>query len=225
MKRSHLLVKALLVTVSLSAYSAIPAQAGAFEGQIRLEERKPASKPVNLYGKYAEPKPGPEPKSIPFPAVVILYPEGPLAPAKRGTAPVMDQKDMTFQPHVLPIQKGTEVKFTNSDKVFHNVFSLSSTKKFDLGRYPKGDYETVVFDKTGLVNVFCDIHAEMRAFILVVDTPYFVITDEEGKFFLDDLPPGNYGVSVWHEGITNPESVRTISIKKGGTTVLFSGLP
>jgi plastocyanin len=90
---------------------------------------------------------------------------------------VMDQKNLAFIPHVLPIPVGSTVLFPNNDKVDHNVFSMSRTKKFNLGSYKPGESQTVVFDKPGIVEVRCDVHAEMAAYILVMKNPYFAVTD------------------------------------------------
>ena len=93
----------------------------------------------------------------------------------------MDQRDQTFVPHVLAITVGTTVEFPNSDLTFHNVFSLSKTKSFDLGRYSRGKSKSVRFDRPGVVQVFCDIHSHMSAFILVFAHRYFAVTDRAGR--------------------------------------------
>jgi phosphatidate phosphatase APP1 len=85
------------------------------------------------------------------------------------------------------------------DLVFHNVFSYSKTKKFDLGRYGKGESKQVMFNKPGLVKVFCEIHKTMRAYVLVLETPYFTTTDDKGYFIIEDVPDGRYTLHVWQE--------------------------
>jgi plastocyanin len=126
---------------------------------------------------------------------------------------VMDQRNLEFVPHVLPILVGATVDFPNNDKVNHNVFSMSRTKKFNLGSYPAGESKSVVFDKPGIVELRCDVHAEMAAYILVMKNPYFAVTDKQGHFeipdsntleqtglsSLKDLAPGKYFVKTWHE--------------------------
>ena len=102
----------------------------------------------------------------------------------------MDQRDQTFVPHVLAITVGTIVDFPNSDLTFHNVFSLSKTKSFDLGRYSRGQSKSVRFDRPGVVQVFCDIHSHMSAYILVFAHRYFAVTDEAGRFTIAGVPPG-----------------------------------
>jgi plastocyanin len=135
---------------------------------------------------------------------------------------VMDQRNLEFVPHILPVLVGAAVEFPNNDKVEHNVFSLSRTKQFNLGSYKAGESKTVVFDKPGIVELRCDVHAEMAAYILVLKNPYFALTDEKGRFEIPDssdlnrigligtenLPPGKYFVKTWHEKLkTQSEAV------------------
>jgi plastocyanin len=114
---------------------------------------------------------------------------------------VMDQRGETFVPHVLAISAGTTVDFPNSDRIYHNVFSLSKTMRFDLGRYPTGRAKSVKFDRPGIVRVFCDIHSHMNAFVLVFGHPFFAITDLNGRYAIPDVPPGSYRVVAWNEGV------------------------
>ncbi len=112
---------------------------------------------------------------------------------------VLDQVNLTFVPHVLPVVLGTTVLFPNSDEVRHNVFSVSPAKLFNLGIYPRGASRRVIFDKPGEVALLCNIHAEMSAYVLVLETPYFTVTTKDGSYSLKKLPPGSYTVTVWHE--------------------------
>jgi plastocyanin len=112
----------------------------------------------------------------------------------------LDQRNETFVPHVLAVMVGTIVDFPNSDLIYHNVFSLSRTKRFDLGRYAAGKSKSVRMDRTGVVRVFCDIHSHMNAFILVFNHPFFDVTDVEGRFELPSLPAGTYTLVGWYEG-------------------------
>ena len=132
---------------------------------------------------------------------VVLYLEGRFAdsydPPEKN--PVILQADETFVPHVLPVIRGTTVTFPNGDPFFHNVFSLSSAKSFDLGRYPKDHVRSIRFDRPGIVKVFCHIHSHMSAVVLVFDHPYFTEADAEGRFRMDNIPPGTYELVAWHE--------------------------
>ncbi len=113
---------------------------------------------------------------------------------------MLDQRKETFVPYVLPIVKGTTVEFPNHDPFYHNVFSLSKTERFDLGRYPQGHSKTLRFDRPGVVRVFCEIHSHMSAFILVFSHRYFAATDADGRYRIQSVPPGDYQVLVWTDG-------------------------
>jgi hypothetical protein len=112
----------------------------------------------------------------------------------------LDQRDESFVPHVLAVTVGTTVGFPNSDRVYHNVFSLSKAKRFDLGRYPRGASRSVRFDQPGVVRVFCEIHSHMSAFVLVFAHRFFATTDASGRYGIDGVPPGRYTLAVWNEG-------------------------
>jgi len=121
------------------------------------------------------------------------------------------QKGAAFSPHVLPIAAGTTVEWPNYDDIYHNVFSMSDSKQFDLGLY-KGNPEDkrVTFDKPGRVDVFCSIHSNMHCIILVVDNPYFAVTDENGHFSITNVPPGTYKLKAWHERLPADEHEITV---------------
>jgi plastocyanin len=137
---------------------------------------------------YAEP--GDDSTRAALPAAIAAAPKAPEA--------TVTQKDLRFIPSMLPILVGTTVSFPNEDDVYHNVFSYSPAKSFDLGRYGKGETAAkVTFDKTGVVKVFCEIHEHMRCTILVLDTPFFTTTDPAGHYQLPGLPPGNYTLTAW----------------------------
>jgi plastocyanin len=115
-------------------------------------------------------------------------------------APVtLDQVNLTFVPHVVPVLVGTKVAFPNSDDIRHNVFSPTPSSRFNLGTYPKSVTKYYVFDKPGPVTLLCNVHAEMSAYVIVTETPYFAVSDKAGKFTLKDVPPGKYVLKVWHE--------------------------
>jgi plastocyanin len=124
-----------------------------------------------------------------------------FAPPKESV--VMDQKKMTFIPHVLPVLKGTTVEFLNSDSVGHNVYwpSISGNKKLahNLGTWPQGVKKSFVFDELGVAPLLCNVHSEMAAYIVVVPTPYFAVTNAQGEYIIKDVPPGKYTLKVWSE--------------------------
>ena len=113
---------------------------------------------------------------------------------------VLDQKNRTFVPHILPIQTGTAVTFPNSDNVRHQVYSFSAAKRFQLPLYAGTPAAPVVFDKPGVVTLGCNIHDQMSAYLVVVDTPYFALTTS-GRAELPGLPEGKYDVRVWYAGM------------------------
>jgi plastocyanin len=127
---------------------------------------------------------------------------------------VMDQRGERFVPHVLAITTGTIVDFPNSDRIYHNVFSLSKTRQFDLGRYAVGHSKPVRFDRAGVVRVFCDIHSHMNAFILVFSHPFYSLTDNDGRYRIDNVPPGSYNVIAWNEGVSS--EARPVIVPDGG---------
>jgi plastocyanin len=113
----------------------------------------------------------------------------------------LDQRNLAFTPHVLVIRVGTSVEFPNNDHVFHNVFSFKDGKKFDLGMYPAAvKAKPVVFDKPGLSRIFCNIHPNMAAYVMAVDTPYYATSNERGIFALANVPPGTYTYHAWRPG-------------------------
>ena len=109
------------------------------------------------------------------------------------------QKDKTFDPHVLAVPVGSMVAFPNFDPFFHNVFSMFDGRRFDLGLYEAGASRTASFPKAGVCYIFCNIHPEMTAIIVVVDTPHVIVSNASGKFLIPNVPPGRYRVTVWHE--------------------------
>jgi hypothetical protein len=127
----------------------------------------------------------------------------------------MTQRNKMFEPSVLAVTIGSTVSFPNMDPFFHNVFSYSKAKKFDLGRYERGKTKYITFEQPGIIPVFCEIHYSMRAYIHVVETPFFAVSDKNGAFTLKDIPSGSYALQVWQEGHTPIEA--TISIRSDST--------
>jgi plastocyanin len=153
------------------------------------------------------------------PSVVYLEtaPQGAFeAPQPRAHA-VLDQRNETFVPYVLAVTVGTTVDFPNSDRTYHNVFSLSKAKSFDLGRYPRGESRSVRFDQPGMVRVFCEIHSHMSAFVLVFAHRYFATTDAEGRYRIDEVPPGTYTLAAWNDG--EVRATRSVRVPENGGVV------
>jgi plastocyanin len=129
--------------------------------------------------------------------------------------PVIDQKGLLFQPHIVAVQVGTTVQFLNSDSVAHNVFwtSVSGNKKLghNLGTWPKGEKRPFKFDNPGAVALLCNVHPEMSGYVVVSPTPYFVVTDKSGDYKIDNVPDGSYTVVAWHEGAKNSSKPVTVS--------------
>src|SRR5499427_9120810 len=151
------------------------------------------------------------------PPLAVVYLDGNFPqPASLPTKEVA-QKDLTFVPALLPIEVGTKVQFPNLDDQYHNIFSYSPAKRFDLGRYRPEErpIPSVMFDKPGLVTLRCDIHEHMRGLILVLNTPYFVMSDTAGRFRLDKLPSGRYMLKAWIDSRTTRE--KPVELKDGQT--------
>jgi plastocyanin len=132
-------------------------------------------------------------------AVVWLEaPNLPKMPQKEKV--VLDQRNLAFNPHVLAVRVGTVVDFPNSDRVFHNVFSFRDGKRFDLGLYPVGSLRHVQFDHAGLSRIFCNIHPNMAAYVMAVDSPYFAVSDTAGAFTIPSVAEGRYTYHAWRAG-------------------------
>lgn len=132
----------------------------------------------------------------------------------------MDQRNETFVPHVLAVMAGTTVEFLNSDRTYHNVFSLSRIRPFDLGRYPTGKSKFIRFERPGIVRVFCDIHSHMSAFILVFGHRFFDVAAADGRFRIENVPPGTYTVAVWNETLPKESTHRVTVPDEGGEVEL-----
>ena len=120
------------------------------------------------------------------------------------------QKNKSFQPHLLVVRVGSAVDFPNRDPFFHNVFSLFDGKRFDLGLYESGASNSVRFDRVGVSYLFCNIHPEMSAVVVAVDTPYYAISDRNGSLTLRDVPDGKYQMHVWYEK-SAPEDLKALT--------------
>jgi plastocyanin len=151
------------------------------------------------------------------PPLAVVYLEGSFAPPSVLPMKAVTQKDMDFLPALLPVQTGTRVEFPNEDDTYHNIFSYSPAKRFDLGRYRPDErpVPSEIFDKPGLVTLRCDIHEHMRGLVLVLNTPYFVTTDTTGHFRLTGLPAGKFILKAWVDSQTTHE--KPVELKSGAT--------
>ena len=197
---------------------------GRIEGQVLLSTTLTSRRP--RFRIYSDPGPGSRPPAHEVDEMrnVVLYVQHATMP--EGTVPAraaMAQVDEQFAPHILPVYHGATVEFPNNDDVFHNVFSLSSAKTFDLGRFPKGSSKSDVFEKSGTVQVFCHIHSDMSAVILVLDNPYFAVPTIAGKYVIEGVPPGDYTVVGWHERIK--PVTQTVHVTAGETVRLDFNIP
>jgi plastocyanin len=151
------------------------------------------------------------------PPLAVVYLDGSFPRPASLPVKQVAQKDLTFIPALLPVRIGTKVEFPNLDDTYHNIFSYSPAKRFDLGRYRPDErpIPTQVFNKPGLVTLRCDIHEHMRGLILVLNTPYFVMTDTNGHFRLSGLPAGHYTLKAWIDSRTTRE--KPVELKNGQT--------
>ena len=131
----------------------------------------------------------------------VVWLDAPNAPAPTPSQKaVLDQRNLSFYPHVLAVRVGTVVDFPNDDRVFHNVFSFRDGKRFDLGMYPVGAVRHITFDKPGMSRIFCNIHPNMAAYVVAVDSPYFAVSDTDGAFTIASIAPGTYTYHAWRPG-------------------------
>jgi len=151
------------------------------------------------------------------PPLAVVYLEGSFARPQSLPDQEVAQRDFAFSPALLPVQVGTRVSFPNLDDTYHNIFSYSAAKRFDLGRYRPDErpIPSVVFDTAGFVVLRCDIHEHMRGLILVLDTPYFVLSDTAGHYRLAGLPPGRHTIKVWLDSRTT--LARPVDLQEGVT--------
>ena len=150
------------------------------------------------------------------PPIAVVYLEGAARASSPPTKQVA-QKDLAFLPPLLPIQVGTKVEFPNLDDTYHNIFSYSPAKRFDLGRYRKDEkpVPSVLFDTPGLVTLRCDIHEHMRGLVLVLNSSHFTTTEPDGRYRLTGVPPGHYTLKAWIDSSTTRE--HPIDVAKDAT--------
>jgi plastocyanin len=163
-------------------------------GVLLLSATAPGLAPYDLVGT-TRARDRPEPNAV-------VWIEAEVASGREIRKAVLDQRNLTFSPHVLAVRAGTTVEFPNRDRVFHNVFSFHDGKRFDLGMYPVGTVRNVTFGEPGLSRIFCNIHPNMAAYVMAVDSEYFAVSDSSGRFLIPAVPPGTHIYHAWHPGGT-----------------------
>lgn len=194
---------AVLIAVVVAGIRPIwpgPAAAEALtrSGSITGEVRVPSEPARRAARRYAGPTPAAERPVQDVPAVVYLKASTAPGGAAEMVRPRLVQQDTMFAPAALAVTVGTIVEFPNADPFFHNVFSYSRPKRFDLGRYPRGESKSVRFDEPGTVKIYCEVHKSMRALVVVVPSPHHAVVDERGRFSIRDVAPGQYELVVVH---------------------------
>jgi len=221
---------AVLAIVAICASATAAAPRIAFGGELRGRVMLPAavaarSAPPNPYPGVVSAAGGdrtlPAGRLSADDAVISLVPRAgtPRSVAKKVIrAAELRQQNQAFAPRVLAVPVGATVSFPNDDPFYHNVFSYSAAKRFDLGRYGSGKSKSVTFDKPGLVKVFCEIHSDMVGYIAVLESDLFTMPARSGAYDIAGLAPGEYDVKVWHPDLS--EWSARVSIAESGATTL-----
>jgi plastocyanin len=178
-------------------------------------------RPTNPYPTRGVPSPKLAPESERRHVVVYLRGARPQKVAPTRVSIV--QRGETFIPRVVAVTVGSVVEFPNDDPIYHNVFSLSRAKNFNLGRYPRGATRSVRFDKPGVVKVFCEIHSHMSATVMVFDHPWFAVPGDDGRFGLPEVPPGDQQITAWHERLG--DTTMRVRVELGRPTTADFVLP
>ena len=214
-----MVLRPVTLGLALAVFGAVAAPAeqagsgGVIRGHVDVRRAAPSaeSRPaVADLGAHA-------PREAPDRKRSVVYLEMAPQAAFESPAPVratLDQRNESFVPYVLAVTVGSTVDFPNSDRTYHNVFSLSKPRRFDLGRYPRGESRSVRFDRPGVVRVFCEIHSQMSAWILVFAHRYFATTDADGRFRIEAVPPGDYTLAVWNDGAVRAR--RELRVERDG---------
>jgi plastocyanin len=225
----------ILSTALIGMASACALQAGTILGTVRAEGKAGAESDA-LCGKY-------DSRQFKFIERInyaelrdfLVFIDGPLGkvvppekPAQVKTERIT-QKGATFVPHVLPVVVGSVVEWPNNDDILHNVFSFSETHPFDLGLYKSPTQpKPVTFDKPGRVDVFCSIHSRMSCVVMVLENPFFAMTNDKGRYVIENVPAGTYKLKAWHERL--PSKAQEIIVPEKGEVKMdfvlgITGLP
>ncbi|HEY7767025.1 carboxypeptidase regulatory-like domain-containing protein [Longimicrobium sp.] len=186
--------RSLLIAAILAALpgAAAAQSGGTIEGQVELSPRA-ARRVASSYPGAA----GGTHVVGSVPPVAFLVGRIAGAPPASPQRARLAQQDTSFRPALLVVPTGARVEFPNGDPFFHNVFSYSPVKRFDLGRYPRGESRTVTFDRPGVAKVYCEIHQWMRAAVVVVENPFHAVVGADGRFRIAGVPAGRYRLTVW----------------------------
>ena len=211
---------------------------GRIEGTVEISRALTARRPQ--FRPYADPGSGVTPAATPRDPIaeearnVVIYLDGDSTQLPASAARIesrrhgsITQHDQRFVPHVLAVMQGATIDFPNQDDIYHNVYSLSvaaGSSGFDLGRYPKGSSRSWTFPRPGTVSVFCHIHPDMSAIVLVLANPFFASPDEGHRFVIDDVPEGDYTIVGWHERIKEAIT-RRVHVGAGQTAVVDFNIP
>ena len=220
-------IRVLALALAVGAIASEPERAAAqgsgstVRGRVVIGIPVPTRRPSAAYAPRAVPVPPLAPASEVRHVVVFLKnaPQRSLPPVRVEIV----QRNETFVPRVVAVPVGSTVAFPNADPFYHNVFSLSRPKAFNLGRFPRGHSREERFDKPGMVRVFCDIHSHMSATVMVFNHPWFAIPDEQGRYDLPALPPGDQDITAWHERLG--ETTQPVRIDAGRPAAVDFTLP
>ena len=196
-------VRVLTLSAALAAAALLGAEApsaqqpAAVRGRVAIGTPVTTRRPAAAYPTRTIPRAALAPASE-LRHVVVYLKDAPPAPTTPVTRAIV-QRGETFLPRVVAVPVGSHVEFPNDDPIYHNVFSLSRARTFNLGRFPRGHSRRQRFDTPGVVKVFCDIHSHMTATVLVFDHPWYAVPDEDGRFEIPAVPAGNWQITAWHE--------------------------
>lgn len=180
-----------------------PDSVGTIVGRVRVPAAAAAAGPPRLspYSRQRYSAPAPRASTVDVQNVVVYVATAPAGASAAPRTMTVTQRDLRITPHVTALPAGSVVDFPNDDDVFHNLFSLSSTKRFNLGRYPPGDSRSVTFDRPGIVRMFCDIHSDMGGVIYVLEHGVFARPAADGSFSIEGVPAGEHTVVAWHQAL------------------------